>query len=447
MMPPRIGLFLDEGRLTVVAITGRGRLEHFVVQDAEDLGATLAAELRARELWGRRVRVGLDRRLAVVRVLDLPRAAGGDLAQMVAFDLERHVPFPAEDIRFAWTELPSRPEEPHRVLVAAAERRRVEGPLARLAAAPRRAAVLAVACHELPALLPRGLAAGRAVWVHRHRGATDLLFLDGPLLVMSRRPAAADADGIAREVQRSLPLVRWTGCDAVWPSGDDAEAWGSGLAAVLRVPVSAPPYAPGHARLVARLPAEDQGAALLALAVAAGPRSPVVNLLPEAERPWTPSRGQRLTAAMLGVTALLALSLAFTHAIKAERHVGRLTQEIHRLDPEAKAVDGLAAELARKRRLLSALEAAQDRRIQALPVLRELTETLPTGAWLQALTADRLGVELTGQADSASSLIPLLEASERLERVEFTSPVTKTENKEQFRIGAGWEARVQGSGR
>lgn len=447
MMSPRIGLFLDEGRLTVVAITGRGRLEHFVVQDAEDLGATLAAELHARGLSGRRIRVGLDRRLAVVKALELPRAAGGDLAHMVAFDLERHVPFPAEDIRFAWTELPSGPEGPYRVLVAAAERRTVEAPLAMLAGARRRAALLAVACHELPALLPHGFAAGRAAWVHRHRGATDLLFLDGPVLVMSRRPAAADAEGTAREVQRSLPLVRWSGCDAVWLSGDDTEGWGSGLAAILGVPVAAPPYAPSHAPLVAALPAEDPGTALLALAVAVGPRSPVMNLLPQEHRPWAPSRGQRVTAGMLGVTALLALSLAFTHTIKTERYVGRLAQEIHRLDPEAKVVDGLAAELARKRRLLSALESARDRRIQALPVLRELTETLPTGAWLQALTADRQGVELTGQADSASTLIPLLEASEQLEKVEFTSPVTKAENKEQFRIRAGWEVRVKGSGR
>ena len=35
MMPARIGLFLHNGRATVVAITGRDRLEHFVVEDAE----------------------------------------------------------------------------------------------------------------------------------------------------------------------------------------------------------------------------------------------------------------------------------------------------------------------------------------------------------------------------------------------------------------------------
>jgi hypothetical protein len=56
---------------------------------------------------------------------------------------------------------------------------------------------------------------------------------------------------------------------------------------------------------------------------------------------------------------------------------------------------------------------------------------------------DRQGVELVGQSDAASSLIPLLEASNRLERVEFTSPVTKAQNKEQFRIRASWERTRQ----
>jgi Tfp pilus assembly protein PilN len=77
-------------------------------------------------------------------------------------------------------------------------------------------------------------------------------------------------------------------------------------------------------------------------------------------------------------------------------------------------------------------------------VLRELTETLPAGAWLQALTMDRQGIELTGQADGASALVPLLEASSWLERAELTSPVTKTQNKEQFRIRAAWE-KARGS--
>jgi len=440
MTPTRIGVFIHNGRLTVVAITGREEVEHFVVEDAEDPAATLAAELQARGLTGRRVRVGLDRRQAVVKVIDLPRAGGSDIAAMVGFELERHVPFPPEGTRFDWVELSSGPDEPHRVLVAAVERRTVERPLGLLAGARRRPAAVVVACHELPALLPGGLPARRAVWAHRHGDGIDLLLLDGGTLLVSRRVTAGDAEALAREIRRSLPLVRWSACEAVWLSGDDAQAWGSGLTALLGVSVSAPPYAAARAPLIAELPPGDQGAGLLALAVAAGPRRPVLNLLPPEARPWTVSRAQLVTAAMIAVTALLGLALALTHVVKTERYLDRLAQEIRRLDPEVKAVEALAAELAQKRRVLSALQSAQDGRVQALPILRDLTETLPAGAWLQGLTMDRQGVELTGQSDAASTLIPLLEASDRLERVEFTSPVTKTQNKEQFRIRATWES-------
>jgi hypothetical protein len=52
---------------------------------------------------------------------------------------------------------------------------------------------------------------------------------------------------------------------------------------------------------------------------------------------------------------------------------------------------------------------------------------------------DRQGLEVTGQAAAASQLIPLLDGSPSLERVEFTAPVTKVQAKEQFRIRASWE--------
>ena len=72
-------------------------------------------------------------------------------------------------------------------------------------------------------------------------------------------------------------------------------------------------------------------------------------------------------------------------------------------------------------------------------MLRELTDLLPTDTWLTTMSLDAKGVELTGQAAAASTLIPLLENSPRLERVEFSSPVTRGRDKEQFRIRAAWE--------
>lgn len=438
-MSPRVGVFLRDGRLTVVAVTGRERVTHLAVEDVEDPAATLAAELRARGLGSGRLRVGLDRRLTVVKAIELPRAPGDDLARMVGFDLERHVPFPPEQTRCDWVELPGGPDEPRRVLIVAAETRTVERAIALVAGAGRRPGALTVACHALVRLLPRAVPVRRALWAHHHDGVADLLFLDRRTLLTSRQVAAPDPTELAREMRRSLTLVRWPDPDAVWLSGDDAPAWRGDLTAPLGIPVATPPLAASVLPLVAALPADGQGPGLLALAVAADARNPALNLLPAQARPWTPSRGLLVTVGMGAVVALLGLGLALVHIVRTERYLGRVTEEIRRLEPEAKAVGQLSAELTRKRRVLAALHSAEEGRVQALPVLRELTETLPVGVWLQALAMDRQGVELTGQADGASALIPMLEASSRLERAELTSPVTKTQSKEQFRVRAAWE--------
>jgi len=99
----------------------------------------------------------------------------------------------------------------------------------------------------------------------------------------------------------------------------------------------------------------------------------------------------------------------------------------------------VARDLERKRLLVGTVEKIGTGSLQPLPVLRELTEVLPNDAWVTYLALDAKGVEVTGQAAAASTLIPLLENSARLERVEFASPVTRGRDREQFRIRAAWE--------
>ena len=207
MLRASIGLFLEDSRLAVVALVGRAQLTHFVVEDVEDPAAALDAELRARKLRAPRIRVGLDRRAVTVKELELPRGSGGDLGQMVGFELERHLPFAAEEVCFSWVELPSGVDEARRVLAAACGRRSLERPLGLLAGAKRRRAAITVASHELPALLAHGLLARRAIWAHRHGPRTDLLLLIGGTLLMSRSVAAADAEDLAREIGRSLSVA------------------------------------------------------------------------------------------------------------------------------------------------------------------------------------------------------------------------------------------------
>src|SRR5262249_39357635 len=191
--------------------------------------------------------------------------------------------------------------------------------------------------------------------------------------------------------------------------------------------------------LIRQLPEEDTGAAILALAVAVGSRRPPLNLLPAEVRPRTISTGQLVTAGTALLTLLLGLGLVVGQGYKQQRYANRVTQAIRALDPEVKSVEALSAELTQKKRLLETIQSIERSDLRVLPVLKELTERIPQDAWLRTLNMDRQGIEITGQAAGANQLIPLLEDSPFLTGVEFTAPVTKTGDKEQFRIKASWK--------
>jgi len=436
----RAGLLLDETTATLAVVTGRAPVECLSFSADENAGALIAAELDSRGYKRRRLRVGLDRTLAVVKILELPRSETGDLGQMVRFELERHVPFPPEDIACDWSANPARSGGPLRVLAAACEPRRLEQALRLTREARRRPLALSVACHDLRALLPRTIEPVRVVWAHRHDGRTDLVFLGRGAVRLSRVIPAETPQELVREIQRSLSLLQWRDCAALWISGDETDRFISAPALVeLKAAISEPPFGEVGQALVDSLPEERRGAAMLALAVAMGSGRPRINLLPAALRPLRASRGQMVTGIMLGLTVLLGIGLLGAQVWQRERYVRQISQEIQRLDSEAKSVERLTAAVNKKRQLVATLKGIETQGLRSLPFLRDLTGLIPQDAWLQALNMDAQGVELIGQAGTASALIPALEASPWLDRVEFTSPVTKGQGREQFRLHGSWE--------
>jgi Tfp pilus assembly protein PilN len=444
-MRPRAGLFVDKDRLTLAVVSARGKLDCLDLDVGDNPGSRLADELDRLGFKRHWLRVGLDRSLVVVKVLELPRVGEADFGQMVLFELELYVPFPPEDMASMasdWSINSGKANGPLRVLVGACESRTVDQALRLLREARRRPRAVSVACHDLRALQPHKLEHKRAVWAHRHDGRTDLVFLGRGLVRSSRTVPGETPEELVREIQRSLPLVQWRDCQALWITGDKAERFLSSIAlAALGAAVSEPPYASNIQTLVDTLPKERSGAALIALAVAVGSSHPRINLLPQALRPRRVSGGQAVTAVMLSLTVVLGLGLLGAQIYQRDRYVNRLSQEIRQLDPEVKTVQRLAAEVAQKKKLVAALRRAEASGLRALPFLRDLTELVPQDAWLQSLNMDSQGVEIIGQAGAASQLIPTLESSPWLERVEFTSPVTKGQGKEQFRLRASWERR------
>jgi len=211
----------------------------------------------------------------------------------------------------------------------------------------------------------------------------------------------------------------------------------------LGAPASEPPWRPAVRALIEKLPEDDLGTATLALAIALGSNRPQLNLLPKEARPRTLSTGQLVTAATAGVTGLLAVALLAGQGYQQHRYAERLARAIRALDPEVKKTEALAAELSQKRQLLETIGSIENANIRPLGLLKELTERIPQEAWLRTFTMDKQGVEISGQATAANQLIPLLESSPSLERAEFTAPVTKAGDKEQFRIKAAWKTAAK----
>jgi Tfp pilus assembly protein PilN len=440
-----VGIALRESHLDIVALRrglrGPRVLATFSVPADDDASATLRRRLREAGVRARRAHVGLPRRSVIAKVVELPLVPGVDVRRMVGFELERHLPFPPDDCVFDFEVLDATPGQPMRLLLVAAERRLVERVRAILRDAGLVPRHIGVAIHSLARRVAPPTGPGRiVVWIEETEAELAIV-VRGRTVASRAFPLPVEEEARARalgaELERTLASVGETERAGV------AEILTGGLAPPLTgADLSVRPVAD----LAHGVPGAAQTSPLALAAALERPARgrPAASLLPEALRP-RPFPWPLATTAALGlVVLLLASSIPAVTLWRERRSLAALDRRIARLAPAVQRAERLAADVERARRELGALRDFEAQGLRALPLLRELTEAVPADVWLTSLTADRNGIELAGFASSASQLIPLLEASPRLERVEFTSPVTKGRDREQFRLKAAWEGRGGG---
>jgi len=263
---------------------------------------------------------------------------------------------------------------------------------------------------------------------------------------MSRTLPLTDDGTLAAEIRRSFGIVTWRDCHGIWVSGDPLASLSPMAIASplteLGVPVTVPSYTPAARRALGGIAEGPRGGLELAVAVALAPAGRPLNLLPTKLRPFRLTPAQVATGAVVAATACLVVAALVAPGYRDGRRLAALNGDIARIDGEVRVVERLLKELETRRKLVNTVESLEVSALHPLPVLRELTELLPNDAWLTLVSLDAKGAELTGQANAASALIPLLENSPKFERVEFASPVTRGRDREQFRIQAAWEANV-----
>ena len=174
---------------------------------------------------------------------------------------------------------------------------------------------------------------------------------------------------------------------------------------------------------------------------------PAANFIPEDLRP----RGRRRLLSTGSLLTLLALILTAATLVGP---IWQKTQILADLDGDLGRLKGQATEVTKLR---EAIEAAHKGSIAVLErkssqaamidLLRDLTDRLPDGTWVENLEFQGNEVQIRGESTQSAALIGLLENAPAFSGVSFRSPVTQGRNNEgeRFHIGFTFSRVPEGS--
>jgi Tfp pilus assembly protein PilN len=387
----------------------------------------------------RRAYLCLPREEALFNRVVLPAAARENLTQVLEYELEHLVPIPRDQLFLDWSVRPLG-EDRIEVLLMCIPREVVREYLDALGDAfvrPRGIVLASTAIADYLAFCQGGEARGPiGLMIGDGRSIELALLANGRLVASQLLPAghvAGPAD-LSRSIARQLAdgavaaedmqLFRWQLANGSGPALPDV---GDGdLVRLASGRLEAPAeFFEGREPTV--LPA--LGAALDAVREGSVP----VNLLPVEGR--LRDEGISLTTIVLFVMAgVLLLVWGGSALVKDELLRRQLRDELAARAPQVEEAKVLQGEIADARHQLEILAPAQERRVTVL--LKELSDVIPSDAHLTSLNMRQDRLTLEGLARSASELVPALDKSKLFRDVSFSSPTTKTGDKERFTLTA-----------
>ena len=146
---------------------------------------------------------------------------------------------------------------------------------------------------------------------------------------------------------------------------------------------------------------------------------------------------RRSRIGLAAATLVLMLTLAFLpfrDVLVWERRVGVLEGRIAQLRSEAETLVDVRQQNAAFEKRIERWARHFASNPDAAQLLREITEVLPAGAWLDSLLLQERKVVLSGSAPSATVVLEQLENSPLFHEMRFDAPVTKQGQLEIFRI-------------
>ena len=384
---------------------------------------------------------------AIVQTIYLPQAAEPNLQQVLEYEIERQLPLNRDEIYYDYLPMGKRGDKIGLYLFAIPKKHLagVLDVLGSFGIVPSGVETTATALANYLLFCKKDLA-GSAAIVGGHADDREIIGVRGsaagwtqaPELLFSHTvPDAEWAEGIGKELiaeclRQTPKLYGWGDAERVFNSADGEKVECEDLCIIANERL-------GVAHLsAATLPAV--GAALRGVREARFE----TNVL----RPPGADRGARnslslMNSVMVGLLVLLLLGWGISYPIKDELRLKQLQRENQKTEPSVEALRREEAQLQTVRKEVQFLSDIQRRKGEVLRVLDELSKVVPTSAYLSNFRYRNGVLEVQGNAENASTLIPLLEKSPLFENVAFNAPSNRgRDNRETFSLKAELEKQA-----
>jgi hypothetical protein len=437
---------------------------------------------------------------AIIKFIELPspKAKGKDtLAHMMKFEIERHVPFPVEDIFFDFQVI-SKSGSTYNVIAAAVHKDRIHFVQEFLEKFPLKPGVITLSSFAIFSAIECDNAS-IAGW-HAHMGfsrkpgiwggkgetciflllendnAYCALFSDGDCQFISafridrNTPDSELAEYLASRVSDILSEFSLVKTDRIIVSGM-TEPFSERFEVSGRSFRQASQPIPNNENLRSRLPevlGEKFGTSVQTY-------HPLAKLIPGQEEPQLLHLAPSIGACYLGLDAgtfhinllphktgalfrktgalvskiavplilLMIIGIFAGNIINDKRILEKIDSQIKKLEPDIKSLEKLTSDIKTLEKDINFLYGVKESSL-VLEVLSEMTGLIPEDAWISNFqykvsvneNDDSLKGELiiSGFAQSSSILISILEDSLFFEKVEFVGPIKKRRGMEEFRI-------------
>ena len=401
--------------------------------------------------------VGLPTEVVIYKTLKIPAARKTDIRQILSFEIERHLPFYIEDAYYDYQIL--RKEDGAFIVLIAISKKAI---LDNLYGLLEKAMLRPTSFEVAPFSIANALSSANEISQSRNIAmltvgpkeiGIDTLQTGIPI---SSRTFPLDGHGI-NQIEKGLklstlsldlpPAEKRLDKVIILSSGnlksEDVKTVTKkmGISAFTELPL-------GKMKILTNgIQPESLNSASIATCIALSgieKQGIHINLIPPSHRIAASRLEKTMPLILTALIIFLGIVSILSIVIKERINLSKINNKLEEIRPALEEVYAINQKLTDIEGKLNSIIGIKLQHPSKLDMMVELATILPPDTWLTNLEYSKGVVHIGGFSSSASSLLPILEASRHLENVEFVGPITTgIEGKEKFRI----KAKIKGAKR